>query len=68
MAMFTGRRAAGVFQASEGVSWRWSSGHALHSGRAMGAAAALGGGVEGVDAGVSLVQGASRGLGLEFVS
>lgn len=38
----------------------WSSRVALHTGRALGAAA-------GGDAGVSLVQGASRGLGLEFV-
>lgn len=41
----------------------------IHSGRPVTAAEGLGGdGVGGVDAGVSLVQGASRGLGLEFVS
>lgn len=40
----------------------------IHSGRPVTAAEGLGGdGVGGVDAGVSLVQGASRGLGLEFV-
>lgn len=67
LALFT----LGRGQLAEGVcggrgGWPWSSRVALHTGRSLGAAA--GDGVAGVDAGVSLVQGASRGLGLEFVS
>jgi hypothetical protein len=56
-------------QLAEGVraEWGWSSHVALHTGLALGAAAG-GDALAGVDAGVSLVQGASRGLGLEFVS
>ena len=52
--------------------WGWTTSRvAFHSARSLGAAAAApgagGDGIAGVDAGVSLVQGASRGLGLEFV-
>lgn len=60
-----------VFGSCGGVAnWRWSSRDAvlLHTDRAVGAAVGGDGGIEGVDAGVSLVQGSSRGLGLEFVS
>jgi hypothetical protein len=43
----------------------WSSHVALHTGRALGAIAGEDA-LAGIDAGVSLVQGASRGLGLEY--
>lgn len=56
MAMFQVRQATGIMASR---TWSWSPRSALHTGD--------GGAIEGVDAGVSLVQGASRGLGLEFV-
>ena len=51
------------------AGWGWSARGAVHSGSAVAAAAGeAGNGIAGGDAGVSFVQGASRGLGLEFVS